>query len=472
MTELFVKKLADIEKQYIIDEKTLIRLNKSCDEASAELIEAYGIQFKYNTHFFDNDGYRLDFDTLVSRTNVLTLKNCCVSLDSSPRYEMLLRKRFNDCENYLKRQKEQMELSKVYFYNVIDNDNDINKSIIFNKLKDLWEKIKLIDFRTKENIVYSYCKMIGFNLVTDLSLRYFTCLYSDVSGWGKTSITKLLFSHTSGIVFSKSGLQNVNQFTFKKVGGSDFMIFDDFPKHLQNELTTELNNVVSNKCTTSEGKGIDAVDYDGIYIRPILTQNVKFRPSNDNSNLIDQKMLEIETNRRVPLNSNERTAVSKVVEELLHLDQYEFDVFFNACVKLYLDDKESFITNHTLAGNDIEYYQTCLNDVIDPCKLYYNGNKKLSDVCITKSSGFFDTEEKKNKRQSYFYICKRLSKMYSEFTCALRSNDLGFSGKAYSSNECKNYKLNEDILNELKQYIDMPEGDEQFPSPYNEGVPF
>lgn len=466
MTELFVKKLADIEKQYIIDEKTLIRLNKTCDEASSELIEAYGIQFKYNTHFFDSDGYRLDFDTLVSRTNVLTLKNCCVSLDSSPRYETLLRKRFNDCENYLKRQKTQMELSKVYFYNVIDGDNDINNSIIFNKLKDLWEKLKLIDFRTKENIVYSYCKMIGFNLVTDLSLRYFTCLYSDVSSWGKTSITKLLFSRTSGIVFSKSGLQNVNQFTFKKVGGSDFMIFDDFPKHLQNELTTELNNVVSNKCTTSEGKGVDAVDYDGVYIRPILTQNVKFRPSNDCSNLIDQKMLEIETNRRVPLNQEEKAAVSNVVEELFKLDQHEFDVFFNACVKLYLDDKESFITNHTLAGNDIEYYQTCLNDIIDPHKLYYNGNKKLSDVCITKSIGFFDNEEKKNKRQSYFYVCKRLSKMYSEFTCALLSSDLQFSGKAYSSNECKNYKLNEDILNELKHYVDIPENND------DDNIPF
>ena len=71
-----------------------------------------------------------------------------------------------------------------------------------------------------------------------------------------------------------------------------------------------------------------------------------------------------------------------------------------------------------------------------------------------------------------FLICKRLSKMYSEFTCALRSSDLEFSGKAYSSNECKNYKLNEDILNELKHYMAPSEEDEQFPSPYDEGVPF
>ena len=456
MTELFVKRLADVEKQYIVDEKTLIRMNRTCDEASAELIEAYGIQFKYNTHFFDTDGYRLDFDTLVSRTNIITLKNRCVSLDSSPRYETLLRKRFNDCENYLRRQKSQMELSKVYFYNVIDGDNDINNSVIFNKLKNLWESLKLIDFRTKENIVYSYCKMIGFNLVTDLSLRYFTCLYSDVSGWGKTSLTKMLFAHTSGTVFSKSGLQNVNQFTFKNVAGSDFMIFDDFPKHLQNELATELNNVVSNRCTTSEGKGIDSVDYDGVYSRPILTQNIKFRPSNDTSNLIDQKMLEIETNRRVPLNPNENSFVSRVMEEIEHMPQEEFDIFFNACVKLYLDDKDGFITNHTLSGNDNEYYQMCINDIIDPVKLYTVEYKKLSDLCVVHQFGYTDSEEKKNKRQSYFYICKRLSKTCSDFSCSLRSSDLWFSGKAYSSSECKNYKLNDIVLSELKHYIEAP----------------
>jgi hypothetical protein len=368
----------------------------------------------------------------------------------------LLRKRFNDCENYLRRQKAQMELSKVYFYSVRECDNDINKSIIFNKLKDLWGKLNLIDFRTKENIVYSYCKMIGLNLVTDLSLRYFTCLYSDVSGWGKTVITHLLFAHTSGTVFSKSGLQNINQFTFKNVAGSDFMILDDFPKHLQNELATELNNVVSNRCSTSEGKGVDAVDYDGIYTRPILTQNIKFRPSNDTTNLIDQKMLEIETNRRLPLNSIERDAVSNTVSELEHLSQDEFDVFFNACVKLYLDDKESFISNHTLSGNDVEYYQTCLNDVIDANKLYCAGYKKLSEICVAPINGYFDNEEKKNKRQSYFYVCKRLSKTYSEYTCSLRSGDLQFAGKAYGAGECKNYKLNDAILSELKQYIENP----------------
>jgi hypothetical protein len=459
MSELHVKKLADVEKQYIIDEKTLVRLNKSCDEASAELIDAYGIQFKYNTHFFDDEGYKLDFGTLASRTNVITLKNCSVSLDSCPRYETLLRKRFNDCENYLRRQKSQMELSKIYFYNVKDGNNDINESVIFHKLKYLWGKLNLIDIRTKENIVYSYCKMIGFNLVSDLSLRYFTCLYSDVSGWGKTQITHALFERTSGTIFSKSGLQNINQFTFKNVAGSDFMLLDDFPKHLQNELATELNNIVSNRCTTSEGKGVDAVDYDGIYTRPILTQNIKFRPSNDTTNLIDQKMLEIETNRRLPLNPVEREATSNIVDELKHLPQGDFDIFFNACVKLYLDDKESFIDNHTLSGNDLDYYQTCLNDVIDAHKLYCHGYKKLSDICVEPTNSFFDNEEKKNKRQSYFYVCKRLSRAYSALTCTLRSGDLSFSGKAYGANEFKNYKLDAEILNELKQYIEPPNDD-------------
>lgn len=458
MSELHVKNLADAEKEYIIDEKTLIRLHKTCDEASAELIDAYGIQFKYNTHFFDEEGYKLEFDTLISRTNIITLKGRCVSLDSSPRYETLLRKRFKDCENYLRRQKSQMELSKIYFYSVKEGLNDINDSVIFCKLRDLWDKLKLIDIRTKENIVYSYCKMIGFNLVTDLSLRYFTCLYSDVSGWGKTKITHALLDHTSGTVFSKSGLQHVNQFTWKNVAGSDFMLLDDFPKHLQNELATELNNVVSNNCSTSEGKGVDAVDYDGVYSRPILTQNIKFRPSNDHTNLIDQKMLEIETNRRLPLNPVERDAVSSVVDDLRkRTSQDDFDLFFNACVKLYLDDKESFISNHTLAGNDLEYYHTCLNDVIDSNKLYCHGFKKLSDICITPSNTFFDNEEKKNKRQSYFYICKRLSRSYSDLACTLRSNDLSFSGKSYGAGDFKNYKLDDDLVEELKRFVDPPD---------------
>lgn len=482
MSELHVKKLSDVAKQYTVDEKTLIRLDKSCDSAAQELLSAYDIQFKYNTHFFDSKGYRLDIDTLIKRTNVITLKSASVSIDSRPYCVALLQKRFDDCDDYLRRTKTQSELDNVFLYNVLDNC-DINDSVIFNRLKDIWGKIGLIDIRTKENICYSYCRMLGFNLVTDLALRYFTCIYSDVSSWGKTAITNILLEHTAGKTCTMSGAQTVNQFTFSNVAGSDFLLVDDFPYNLQSQLATELNNIVSNRRTLSEKKGKDAIDYNGVYIRPILSQNVRFRPSNDTTNLVDQKMLEIETNKRKPLNEAEKNMVSGLYTDLANpniITQHDYDIFFNVCVKLYLDDANSFITTHTLAGNDLEYYKTCLEDVIDIRKLYANGYKKLSDICI-KPETFFDQEEKKNKRVSYFYICRRLSKTYSTDSTTLRASDIAFSSKTYAPSECKNYILTTELLNEIRQYMPQPNAADVFndtapahtkTEDYDNGIPF
>lgn len=450
-----IKTLDVYDKIYLITEKQLSQMNmRKVKELYNDITEIYNIKYVYNDYFITNEGYRLTIKDIITATNVKTLKGVDVSVLSTPKYKKLLEVVLEGYKDYLKLINRNKTDYDVYLFDVHHNMKD---TVIFDKLRCMWETLGVCDVITKQNVVFSYCKMLGFMLIPDASKRFMCSFYSPISGIGKTFGTKVLLNHTNGLVYRKTEFQEVNRFTFGDLRGNDFMIIDDLPIERQNDLCGVLNNIVSNHMVNCEKKGVDCVVVDDVRCRPLLTLNYPFRPSNDCSNLVECKLIELETNKRCDLSNEEIEIVSRTIQTINQLPQSDFNDFYVLCCNMYLEDA-NFIQSHLVSNKPDDYLSLCFDQLIDSNKLneVVLGQTRLSDIVISqdKLKDPYNKQIHDELRKIYFYICKVISKTkdFNKLVKTLKSDSLFFSHKTYSLSYSKNFVINEELLKFIKSF--------------------
>lgn len=459
-----IKKYDGDDKMFVIDEATLNGDGMTVKDVCETLKSCFKIKYFYNYNFVNENNERLTMDDILKHTHISLVrknKHHCELATANGAMKRNLEDRIKLLKNYISATQ---RIGGVQFrvYNKTDNVEKTD-SLIYNKLSEVWGQLQIQDVDDDCPMVDSYCKALGFMLANDRSKRYFVCLYSELKGWGKTSITSLLLKHTNGQYTQYGNKRTTNQFTMANIPGNDFYQIDDLTIQNQSEICGTINNVVSNNASNSEFKSKDEEYVCDLSCRILLTTNIPFLPRQDTYGLCDHKMIELTSKARDDLSSYENTLVSNAYVYICNMGEdnpLEYDKFFNLCVKMYEDDPE-FITRHlrSVKSKD-EYLDASIAGVIDrdALKSACAGmalHKLLKPRYLAYTDRSVDKESRKTMKAAYLKVCDALYKKFNLRPLSLADDATVLWARCQGKQAKCNFELNDAAIAYLKERLNI-----------------
>lgn len=459
-----IKKYDGDDKMFVIDEATLNGDGMTVKDVCETLKSCFKIKYFYNYNFVNENNERLTMDDILKHTHISLVrknKHHCELATSNGTTKRNLEDRIKLLKNYISATQ---RIGGVQF-RVYNKTDDVEKtdSLIYSKLSDVWGQLQIQDVDDDCPMVDSYCKALGFMLANDRSKRYFVCLYSELKGWGKTSITSVLLKNTNGQYSQYGNKRTTNQFTMANIPGNDFYQIDDLTIQNQTEICGTINNVVSNNASNSEKKTKDEEYICDLSCRILLTTNIPFLPRQDTYGLCDNKMIEITSKARDDLSSYENALVSDAylyIRDMSENDPSEYDKFYNLCVKMYEDDPE-FITRHlrSVKSKD-EYLDASIAGVIDRGTLEnaHSGIalcKLLKSRYLAYTDRSIDKESRKTMKSAYLKVCDALYKKFNLKPLSLADDATVLWARCQGKQAKCNFELNDAAITYLKERLDI-----------------
>lgn len=459
-----VKKYDGDDKMFVIDEATLNGDGMTVKDVCETLKSCFKIKYFYNYNFINENNERLTMDDILKHTHISLVrknKHHCELATSNGTTKRNLEDRIKLLKNYISATQ---RIGGIQFrvYNKTDNVEKAD-SLIYNKLSEVWGQLQIQDVDDDCPMVDSYCKALGFMLANDRSKRYFVCLYSELKGWGKTSITSILLKNTNGQYSQYGNKRTTNQFTMANIPGNDFYQIDDLTIQNQTEICGTINNVVSNNASNSEKKTKDEEYICDLSCRILLTTNIPFLPRQDTYGLCDNKMIEITSKARDDLSPYENTLAANAyiyIRDMRENDPLEYDKFYNLCVKMYEDDPE-FITRHlrSVKSKD-EYLDASIAGVIDmeSLKNAYSGIalcKLLKPRYLAYTDHSIDKESRRTMKAAYLKVCDALYKKFNLKALSLADDATVLWARCQGKQAKCNFELNDAAIAYLKERLNI-----------------